>query len=282
MNIETIDIFRSKEGHVLAKDILSEIIATQKINIEKIKKLFGSIFFEHGRREYILRCLDAIRNWNEYTYYHCLNVAFYSALIGNWLRLPESDLLNVIEAALLHDIGKTKISNEIINKKGSLLSNEYKEIKRHTIYGFNLITKNMHLKEDVKNAILMHHEREDGSGYPFGYTGKQISKIAKIVAIADVYDAMTSERAYSRKSTPFEAFDMFLTEGVKLFDTYIIDVFLKKIAPYYVGYKVKLNTGGIAEIVHIPSNCVSRPVIRAGTEYIDFSVDGRYQITSVY
>ncbi|MFZ5968753.1 MAG: HD-GYP domain-containing protein [Bacillota bacterium] len=261
-----------------AKEILSEVAATGKLDVKKINKLSDSIYSEVGETDFIIGCLNEIRNLDEYTYYHCLNVSFYSALIGRWLQLPEDEIAKVIKSGLLHDIGKTKVSSEIINKKSKLFPREFEEIKMHTIYGFDMIEKAKYVSADVKIAVLMHHEREDGSGYPYGHGGEQITKYAKIIAVADVYDAMTSQRVYRKKATPFEVFEMFMTEGVNRFDISIMNTFLKNIAPYYVGSKVELNTGMIGEVVYIPPHCITRPVIKVGTRYIDLSKDEGYGI----
>lgn len=266
------------EKALLAKEILGEIASTGKLDIKKINRLSDSIYSELGENNYIINCLNEIRKSDEYTYYHCLNVSFYAALIGRWLKLPENEIAKVIKSGLLHDIGKTKVPSEIINKKGKLLPREFEEIKMHTVYGFDIIEKAKYIDADVKIAVLMHHEKEDSSGYPFGLGGEQISKYAKIIAVADVYDAMTSERVYRKKATPFEVFEMLQIEGINRFDTSIINTFLKNIAPYYVGSKVELNTAIKGEVVYVPPHCIAKPVVKVGMRYIDLSRVKRYSI----
>ncbi len=265
-----------------AKEIVSQIILTKDFDAKRITKLSEHIYSDIENNEYLVGCMNDIRGSDEYTYYHSLNVAYYSALIGKWLGLPHDKIVNAIKSGLLHDIGKIRIPDGIINKKGKLLPDEFEEIKKHTLYGFDLIKKEDSLDVEVKNAVLMHHEREDGSGYPLGFSGLKIDLCAKIVAIADVYDAMTSKRVYGKKSTPFEAFEMFLTEGFRLFDTNMVDAFIKGIAPFYVGAKALLNTGEFAEIVYIPNHSVTRPTIRYGKQYIDLNTDYRYNISACY
>ncbi|MDF2986068.1 MAG: hypothetical protein K0R50_1578 [Eubacterium sp.] len=277
------EIRKAYEDKILeAKEIVSEIITTEAFDAKKITKLSERIYSDIEDNEYLVSCMNVLRCSDEYTYYHSLNVAYYSALIGKWLKLPQNRVVNVIKSGLLHDIGKIRVPNDIINKKGKLLPEEFEEIKKHTLYGFDMIEKAESLDNEVKNAVLMHHEREDGSGYPLGYSGSKIDFCAKIVAIADVYDAMTSKRVYGKKSTPFEAFEMFLTEGFRLFDTNMADVFIKGIAPFYVGAKVLLDTGELAEIVYIPYHSLTRPTIRHEGRYIDLNLDYRYNITACY
>lgn len=270
--------FRDKA--LITKEILKELSASGKLDVKKINRLSDSIYSEVGESDYIIRCLSDIRDSDEYTYYHSLNVSFYSALIGKWLQLPEKEISKVIKCGLLHDIGKIKVPSEIINKKGKLLPEEFEEIKKHPILGFDIIEKTKYLDTDIKRAVLTHHEREDRSGYPFGYGSTQISQYAKIIAVADVYDAMTSERVYRKKATPFEVFEMFMAEGVQNFDIGIIYTFLKNIAPYYVGSKVELSTGESGEVIYIPPHNITKPVVKVETGYIDLSRDEGYGISA--
>jgi putative nucleotidyltransferase with HDIG domain len=276
----------AKEGYardiVLTKNIISEIITTDKVNLKKLGKLSDSIYSEIEKSSNIMSCINEIRNADEYTYHHSLNVGFYSALMGRWLGFDRNSISEIIKAGFLHDIGKVKVPLEILNKNGKLLPEEYEEVKRHCIYGFDMIKNMANITDNMKDAVLQHHEREDGSGYPFGYTGSQSTLFSKIIAVADVYDAMTSKRVYSDKVTPFKAFEMFTTEGLQLFDTRIVEVFLKRITHYYIGSKVALSTGETGEVVYIPLHQITRPVIKTERGYIDLSQERDCDIISCY
>ena len=127
----------------------------------------------------------------------------------------------------------------------------------------------------------MHHEREDGSGYPSGLKGDLINPYAKIIAVADVFDAITSNRIYKGKSSPFQAFDFFQTQGMSMFDQEVLWVFLNNIYIFYIGAKVKLNSGAEGKIVYIPPNSVSKPIIKSGKKFIDLA-EHDFQITECY
>lgn len=139
--------------------------------------------------------LHNMRQIDDSTYAHCLNVSIISRMFGMWLKYSDEDLDVLTLAGLLHDIGKCKIPNAIISKKGKLTDAEYEVIKAHAQLGYDIL-KDQPLDERIKNAALMHHERYDGTGYPNHLVGKEIDDMAAIVAIADVYDAMTSDRCY--------------------------------------------------------------------------------------
>ncbi len=137
------------------------------------------------------------------------------------------------------------------------------------------------LDTDVKEAVLAHHEREDGSGYPYGLNAKDIHIYAKIVAIADVYDAMTSSTNYRHRSTPFDTFRELERIGIGNFDFKIMHTFLTNLAQHYVGSKVKLNTGEIGEIVFISPQSISTPIVKSGVRYYDLYHDKGHKIEEI-
>ena len=253
------------------KSVVNELAAGKPLNAAKINSISDTVYSGIYDSTNILKILSRAKEFDEYTYTHSLNVAFYSMLIGKWLRLGEESIREIIKAGLLHDIGKTKVPLEILNKKTKLHDEEFEIIKNHTLYGYDLSISSNCFTERVCNAVLSHHEREDGSGYPFGIIGKQIDIFTKIIAVADVYDAMTSDRLYKKRATPFEVFEMFQTIGVKNFNHKIVKTFLTNLAGCYIGSKVMLDTGEIGEVVYIPLHNITEPVIYVGSDYLDLS-----------
>lgn len=219
----------------------------------------------------IMECLSNVKNKDEYTYQHSVNVAFYSMLTARWLQLPEYMIRDIIQAALLHDLGKIKIPLEILNKPGKLTEEEFAIIKKHPQMGYDLVKNRPEVHQNIVDAILQHHERIDGSGYPNGLKDRQIGLYGKIIAVCDVFDAMTQNRVYKNRVTPFDSFQMFLTIGLSSFDTHILTVFLKHISPYYIGIQIVLNNGKKGRIVYIPPQNILYPVIKVESEYIDLS-----------
>jgi putative nucleotidyltransferase with HDIG domain len=219
-----------------------------------------------------------MREADEYTYTHSVNVSLLSMLIGKWLKLDYYSIKSLVSAGLLHDIGKGKISPDILNKPGALTDDEFEEIKKHPAYGYQIAEKIPEVSDDILKAILMHHEREDGSGYPLGLKSEQIHDFAKIVAVADVYDAMTSNRAYRTMICPFDVIESIEKDNFGTLDHRVVSVFLKNIASYYMGDFVKLSNGDIGEIVYINPFNISKPIIRAANSYIDLSNEKKLKI----
>jgi len=185
-----------------------------------------------------------------------------------WLGMNKTETANLITAGLLHDLGKLKIPLEILHKKGRLTDEEFEIMKSHTVVGYRLL-QNQNIPEEMKLAALMHHERIDGSGYPIGAKDKQINEYAKIIAICDIYDAMTANRVYRGRICPFEVIKQFEVSSFGELDTNYLLTVLKNIAYTYFGSWVRLSNGISAEIVYIHQNDLSRPIVRAGDTLID-------------
>lgn len=260
-----------KEAVLLEKQLLNELTINGKLDYHKMNIISEVVYKNVDESNHVARCLQEIRSMDEYTHTHCVNVSFYSMLIAKWLNLSAQDIKNTILAGLLHDVGKLKIPEEILNKKGKLTKEEFDEMKKHTLYGYELIKDITEISEEIKNAVLSHHERIDGTGYPFQLTNDAIGLYAKIIAIADVYDAMTQNRVYKKKVSPFETFQMFLSIGLGIFDTIVLNAFLKNLSTAYIGSKVLLNDGNIGEIAYIPPQHIINPVINIGGNYIDLA-----------
>ena len=174
-------------------------------------------------------------------------------------------------AGLLHDVGKSQIPNEILNKKGQLTDAEFEIMKRHTVYGYEIIKNYKEISFDVKRAVIMHHEKEDGTGYPFKIKGNQKNLYSKILTVADIFDAMTSERVYKERQTPFTAFKELENVGFDTVDPKVMMVLFENMPSYYVGSKVKMKNGDIGEIVYVPNLCAYAPVVKVNDDFFDFS-----------
>ncbi|MCR4908572.1 MAG: HD-GYP domain-containing protein [Lachnospiraceae bacterium] len=248
-------VARKTEGHIDADTLLLE---PQKLLANNIS---GLMLFD---------MLHNLRDYDDPTYAHCLNVSLICFVFGRWLGMPKEDLDTLTLAGLLHDIGKIRIPPNIISKPSSLTEEEYKVIKTHAYEGFTVL-KNTDVNEHVKNSALMHHERCDGSGYPLGLTTERIDRFARIVSIADVYDAMTSARCYRGPLCPFKVISIFETEGLQKYDPQYILVFLEYIVNTYLNNRVRLSNGLEGEIVLINKLDLSRPMVRCGDHYIDLS-----------
>lgn len=169
---------------------------------------------------------NSLEEKDNYTKGHCERVTKYSLAIAKKMGLNEEELLSLEFAGLLHDIGKVGIPNEIINKEGNLTSEEYEVIKRHPEIGYDLL-KNMAFLDSSNRILLQHHERIDGKGYPYGLEKNEIDKLAKILAVADAYDAMTTLRPYRMKRmTNEQVIDEFSRHKNTQFDEKVVEIFV--------------------------------------------------------
>ena len=207
--------------------------------------------------------LHNMRQVNDSTYAHSLNVAIISRIIGKWLHFSNEELDTLTLAGLLHDIGKTKIPDEVLNKDGKLTDEEFQMIRNHPKYGYDIL-KSQPLNSHIKKAALMHHERCDGSGYPMGLTMEEIDDYALIIAIADVYDAMTAARSYRAPLCPFEVIAEFEKDGLQKYKPKYILTFLENIANAYQNNRVMLSDGTSARIVLLNHRRLSKPLVQLG------------------
>lgn len=205
--------------------------------------------------------LHNMRQVNDSTYAHSLNVAIISRIIGKWLHFSNEELDTLTLAGLLHDIGKTKIPDEVLNKDGKLTDEEFQMIRNHPKYGYDIL-KSQPLNSHIKKAALMHHERCDGSGYPMGLTMEEIDDFALIIAIADVYDAMTAARSYRAPLCPFEVIAEFEKDGLQKYKPKYILTFLENIANAYQNNRVMLSDGTSARIVLLNHRRLSKPLVQ--------------------
>lgn len=258
----------------------SFVITKQDIEIDKLLEETKSILQQCNTNIELFNMLHCIRDYDDTTYIHSLNVALICNVMGKWLNFNQKDLEVLTLCGLLHDLGKLMIPNYIITKPAKLTSEEYSTIKTHTLRGYNLL-KSKHIDARIKHSALMHHERCDGSGYPYGFYSDQIDPFAKLVAIADVYDAMTCARVYRGPLCPFEVVSIFESEGYSKYDPMFIMTFLEGITQTYIHSTAKLNNGMSGEIIFINKMELSRPIIKVGDQFVDLTKKRDLQISIV-
>lgn len=261
-----------------AKILLNQIAHDNVVDFVAFKEIKDEIAEKFSDNYKIIGCINLFKVADSYTYTHSINVALLSTLIGKWMKYGKNLQDSLMLAGLLHDIGKMKIDKSILNKPDKLTDEEFEEIKQHPIYSYELLQTNTDIPLDVKMGILMHHERMDGSGYPYGVYNENINDIGKVLAIADAYDAMISERPYQKKRSPFEVMQLMQTGIFGKLDSKILLTFLSNIATYYIGTYVTLSTGEIGEVVAINPLCIYRPIVRVQDRYIDMYTDHSVQI----
>ncbi len=246
------------------KDVYVEFkMSTGKINaanIRKISSIVDNLIIELLSKEDLSYNVINFNNFDNYTFRHCLNVAILSISTGIALNLSENKLHSLGMAGLLHDIGKMTIPVEILNKPGKLTDKEYEIIKTHPVNAVELL-KN-YVSNDVIRAIESHHEKLDGTGYPYGRKGDNIHLYGKILAVCDVYDALTSDRPYRKAAFPNEVIEYLMGCVDTHFDYEILSHFLKVIVAFPVGTFVKLSDDKLAVVVKNYTENIMRPLIR--------------------
>lgn len=245
--------------------------------IEQMKPLYAS-------RNTIVELFDMIHQMhslNDTIYAHCVNVALISRMIGRWLHLEQHDLDILTCCGLFHDIGKMTIPNEVLNKPGKLTDEEFALIKSHPKTGYEML-RNQDIDTRIKQSALMHHERYDGSGYPSNLSSELLADFAMIVAIADVYDAMTAARSYREPLCPFQVIEKFEQDGFQKYHTKYIYIFLHNIASTYQSNRVMLNDGRSCKIVMLNQNTLSKPIVQFDDgSCLDLSGQRKLYITKI-
>ena len=224
--------------------------------------------------------LHNMRQYDDMTYVHSINVALICNVFARWLKMSDEETRLATICGLLHDIGKISIPDIIIKKPAKLTQDEFAIVKKHALEGYNILRR-FDISEHIMNAALMHHERCDGSGYPFGIRNSKIDTYAKLVAIADVYDAMTSARVYRGPMCPFKVIEIFENEGLQKYDTRFIMTFLENIVNTYMLHRVKLNNGTLGDVVFINRSSLARPTIKSKDDFIDLSLHPELYIEAI-
>ncbi|MGL4109542.1 HD-GYP domain-containing protein [Clostridium sp. LP20] len=240
----------------------STVIKMNHEYLESITEVSEELLDNILANKNLLVSLVDIKSMDNYTYQHSVNVAVISIVLGISLKLPKQDLLDLCMGALLHDIGKVFVPGGIITKEGPLTPDEYELIKKHPQNGYEYLSNQYSIKSSSKVAILQHHERVDGLGYPDGLEGSKINKLAKIVAIADVYDALTSDRCYRRALCASDALEYIMANAGSIFDFEMAAVFSRVIVPFPSGTIVKLSNGNIAIVKETLPNYPLRPTVK--------------------
>jgi len=272
------------------KDALQEAIIhfrTQgSFDMCSISEATNLLIDEMLLRPDVLVCLNDIATTDDSTLVHSINTTVFSLLIGQQLKLSTIELKSLAEGTILHDIGKTLIDPKVLYKTGILNNDELEIVKQHTIAGYELLKTNPLLTELSRIISLQHHERLDGSGYPYGLTDKQIHPFSKIVAIADMYDALTAERCYRKSLTNYQAYQILAKESTVKLDANLLGLFLKNIAIYPNGTLVNLSDGTRGIIKRQNSGIPFSPIVMVlnninnkDVKLYDLDLSSTYNIT---
>lgn len=238
-----------------------KLINGEKTAISEVNKIVDEILTVVLNNKDILKNMSCIKSMDDYTYNHMLNVSILSALAAKWLGYSEERIKTYAIAGLLHDIGKLSLPICILKKPASLTKGEFEIVKKHPISSYEICKSIEDLNEEVLGSVIAHHERLNGTGYPFSLRDKQIPHVAKVVEVMDSYDAITSDRPYKKKRTPFYALKLLRDSSCEQLDGGVVHVTIKRMSDFLIGDYVRLNNGEKCKVISIPSEKPDRPLV---------------------
>lgn len=265
-NGKNIDEKKISETNLLIENIIDDILANKNMMVNMMD----------------------LKIFDDYTFFHSVNVTVLSIVVGVAMGLNRLDLHKLGMGALLHDLGKVFVDKKTLNKPGKLTNSEFEELKKHAYLGYQYIKEKFNLPPTSYVAALSHHERYDGTGYPNALKGETINLFGRIIAVCDVYDALTSDRPYRKSMLPSDAMEYIMGNSGSHFDPNIIKLFLRKVAPYPIGTTVKLSNGLSAIVVENYEGWGTRPKVKIISKepyYIDLKSDPNARnitITEIY
>lgn len=262
-------------------EIANHYVMEKSINTIHLSKSFSKvvhrILADIKTSDDVVSILSDVFCYDSYIFTHSLNVTIYTIGLATELKFTEKQLFEIGLGAILHDVGKIMVPKDILEKNGRLTSEEFEQIKQHSRAGFDLLRNTPNISLITAHCAFQHHERLNGSGYPQGITGDQIHQYAKILAVADVFDACTSNRVYRKAMLPHEALEILYAGAGTLFDKQIVEMFSRTVAIYPTGLTVYLNDGRKAVVAKQNKFFSMRPIIRvfehAGVRVEPYEVD---------
>jgi putative nucleotidyltransferase with HDIG domain len=263
------------------KYLFEQVHLTNKLDEAQVNDSFAPLSNQFLKERDVVGLLLNLNSQDDYTYQHSVQVGMISYYIAKWLGQTNERAAIAGKAGYLHDIGKCRIDPQILQKPGKLSDEEFAEVKKHTIYGYQLI-KESSISEALAQAALQHHERLDGSGYPYQIKGSQIHPLSKIVAVADIYSAMISSRVYQEKKDLLCVLRELYRMSFGLLDPKITQVFIRNMIPNFIGKRVLLSSGEIGFIILTHPTDMFKPLVQIDDYFINLTEHPNLQIEEVY
>ncbi len=261
-----VELVRAEHIHRQAKDVVghvfNDIKMGQQIHVDQVDTIVDQMLDSIMRNKDALGCLGMIRQKDAYLFEHSVNLGVLMVVFGKWLGFDRELLHPIGVGALLHDIGKIRVDNQLLNKKSRLDFDEYEQMKQHVVYTREILDATPGINPLSIEVAGLHHERIDGSGYPHGLKGNEISQFGHMIAIIDVYDALTADRVYHKAMPPTSALKRLLEWSRHHFEPGLVEQFIKCMGIYPVGSMVQLNTGQLGIVVEPGETDSLHPTIR--------------------
>lgn len=242
-------VVRFEDAQKTAKAIMSGLRIGRALDLNNARTVVNQCVDSVLRNENALLLLTKIKHQDEYTAEHCINVSILCAAFGKHLGLLEGEIRTLALCGLLHDVGKTRIPNDVLNKPGALTPKEFDIMRQHTTHGRSILMSVSHSLNTAVDVAFSHHERMDGQGYPRGLKAQQIPYFAKIVSLVDTYDAITSTRVYDKGRASMQALEIIHKHRGSQFDEELADAFIQMIGVYPPGSIVEMLNGEVGIIV---------------------------------
>lgn len=251
--VEDVFVSIGKDGHV-PQEKLNSLISTS----------ITPMVQDSGAMDYLYQ----LKNMNHSVYNHSLRVSILSGVLAKWCHMDKVQMNKVILAGMLHDVGKMQLPKELLEKNVENLNpEEMQQYMQHTVKGYDLLAHET-VSENVKWAVLQHHERNNGSGYPFHSKGGEIRDAAKIIAIADLYDNITRERTGFAKKTPFDALETIIKEMFERLEPQFCVPFIEHVQQSFLGSKVILSDKSEGTVAFYPLDYAARPLVKVSDELV--------------
>ncbi|MFX3631908.1 MAG: HD-GYP domain-containing protein [Candidatus Pristimantibacillus sp.] len=263
------------------EDLFTKATSNGTIDQEEVTNAFQPLIKNFQMERDVVSMLLLLNTKDDYTYQHSVQVGMLSYYLSSWLGYTNEEALQIGKAGFLHDIGKSLISDDILNKPEKLTKQEFEEVKKHTLYGHEIIKKSFD-EPYIAISALQHHERNDGSGYPHGLTGDSIHPVSKIISVVDIYSAMISERVYQEKRDLLFVLKELYKLSFRELDANTTHTFIKHMIPNFIGKKALLESGEIGVIVMTHPTEFFRPLIQIDDRFIDLTVEREYEILEIY
>lgn len=272
-----------EEGVAYVKKEFQNWQAGARIDITKIRNIMLPLLeIVLAERSYIYD-LNSYSTPQDYVYHHCIATGLISSMIVQKIGYDRGTAIQMALAGMLADCGMAKVPARVRDKKTALSEQEFLEIRKHPNYSYQMVKDLTAMKTDMKKAIYYHHERLDGSGYPEGNRDANVLFYSQVIAVGDVFHAMTSERLYRAKQSPFRVIEMIKEEGFGKFDIKVVQALSDIVADLPIGTKVELSNMEHAEVMFINPYAPTRPLVKlySTKEIIDLATIRQLYISRI-
>jgi len=265
--LATSAIEKHQEFISIVKDCFQKVKENKDFNSSELRNAANNLVsLVNKNRRLSFKLIFGTPKLEDYLYYTAVNTAILAIMTAQTMGYSRLHLINIALGGFLHDIGMTKISPDILYKKEQLTQTELNIMKKHPFYGYQILRRINAFPEDVNLIVLQHHERADGSGYPYGFVSSQISDYAKIVGICDTYVAMCHERSYRKAKTPPLIMKTLLKEEIGKMDPNVLKMFTYTVGVYPIGSFVELTDNSIGEVMLQNINVITKPTVKLYTQ----------------